>query len=170
MAAIAEGRGGAASPARETVTVGLLADEGTPTKVATALAEQLCDVLSRRLSSSVDWKVAARSEQLSLDRDGQIPVDEFASERRAAYGWDVLVLLTDLPRRAGTQPIVSDFNAAQGVALLSVPALGAVRLKAIRRARQCCQICRCISMNLFEMASNVSTFSPTISTFASMNR
>lgn len=45
----------------------------------------------------------------------------------------MLVLLTDLPRRAGTQPIVSDYSTSRGVGLVSIPALGAFRV--LRRTR-----------------------------------
>jgi hypothetical protein len=44
------------------------------------------------------------------------------------------VLLTDLPRRAGTQPIVSEYSTSRGVGLVSVPALGAFRLKHLEKA------------------------------------
>lgn len=43
--------------------------------------------------------------------------------------WDVTIVLTELPRRAGTQPIVSDYSLGHGVALVSIPALGAFGLR-----------------------------------------
>ncbi len=57
------------------------------------------------------------------------PMLELADEHKPAHNWDVLVLLTDLPRRAGTQPIVSTFSTSRGVGLVSIPALGAFHLK-----------------------------------------
>ena len=48
-------------------------------------------------------------------------------------GWDLAVVLTDVPLRIGRQPVVADASATHGVALVSLPALGAVQLR--RRAR-----------------------------------
>jgi hypothetical protein len=55
-------------------------------------------------------------------------------ERQRRHGWDVVVIVTDLPRRAGTEPLVSDFGADDGVGLVSIPALGAVSLRRRLRA------------------------------------
>jgi hypothetical protein len=112
-----------------TVVVGLVADEGLPAAVAARLANELPRVLTDQLSDRVDWQVHARCDSLLLNENGVIPMLDLADEYTAAHDWDVLVLLTDLPRRVGTQPIVSDFSISRGVGLVSMPALGAFRLK-----------------------------------------
>jgi heme/copper-type cytochrome/quinol oxidase subunit 4 len=117
----------------DTLVVGLLADEGTPAAAAGGLADNLGRVLSAELSDTVDWEVKLRTSSLALDEQGRIPMAELADDYRHDEDLDLVVLLTDLPRRAGTQPIVSDFNSRQGVALLSVPALGAIRVKSRTR-------------------------------------
>jgi hypothetical protein len=50
-----------------------------------------------------------------------------------AEGWDLAVCLTDLPLRIGRRPVIADASATHGVALICLPALGAVALR--RRAR-----------------------------------
>jgi hypothetical protein len=109
--------------------VGLVADEGVPRTVAEHLAERLPKVLSARVNPRVDWTVRVAAEPLTLDEDGRIPMFDIAERCRSDHDADVIVLLTDLPRRVGTQPIMSDFNAERGVALASLPALGAVRVR-----------------------------------------
>jgi hypothetical protein len=116
------------SPGRTRVVIGVLADQGTPAEVAARLADDLPAALARQLSDDVDWQVETRTEALLLDEDGHIPMLRLAEERKPSHNWDVLVLLTDLPRRAGTQPIMSDYSVDRGVGLVSLPALGAVRL------------------------------------------
>jgi hypothetical protein len=118
---------------RPSVVVGLLADDGMPTAMAEAISGGLPQVLSARLGDQVDWRVQVRTTSLSLDEHGDITMGRLAAQHGREDGWDVTVLLTDLPRRAGTQPIVSDYSTARQVALLSVPALGAFELK--RRTR-----------------------------------
>jgi hypothetical protein len=115
--------------AGSTVVVGLIADAGLPATVAARLADGLPAVLTVQISNQVDWRVHTRCDPLLLDENGLIPMLNLADELKPVHHWDVLVLLTDLPRRAGTQPIVSDFSISRGVGLVSLPALGAVRLK-----------------------------------------
>jgi hypothetical protein len=118
---------------RNRVVVGLLADEGMPSRVAKALAaEELPQLLHERLSGEVVWDVDYRAESLSLDEHGGIPLIDIAEETRG-LGWDVAILLTDLPRRAGTQPIVSDYSSELGIGLVSMPAVGAWQVR--RRIR-----------------------------------
>lgn len=117
---------------RQRVQVGLLADEGMPSQMAEALAQELPQVLHHRVSSEVSWNVVSRSESLALDEHGEIPLVDLA-DRRRGLGWDIAILLTDFPRRAGTQPIVADYCADQRIGLLSMPAVGARHVR--RRSR-----------------------------------
>lgn len=50
------------------------------------------------------------------------------------HGWDLMVCITELTRRLGDRFFISDVNVAQGVGLISLPALGPVRLR--RRVRE----------------------------------
>lgn len=124
-----------AATSGSSITVGLVTDAGLPAKVGAQLAGDLPAVLARELCEDVAWQVQVISDPLVLDEDGMIPVFAVADQHKARYGWDVVVLITDLPRRAGTQPIVSDFSIAHRVALASLPALGGgFRLRARLRA------------------------------------
>ena len=118
---------------RQRIRVGLLADEGMPFRMAKTLAQELPQVLHDRLSSEVTWEVDHRAQSLSLDERGGVPLNDLAENRRE-LGWDIAILLTDLPRRAGTQPIASDYSVGLGIGLLSVPAVGAWQVK--RRTRE----------------------------------
>jgi hypothetical protein len=115
------------------LVVGLLADDGLPAAMAESLADDLPRLLAHRLSDQVAWEVRVEQQVLTLDEQGEIPMIRLAEQQRDSSGWDLAVLLTDLPRRAGTEPIVSDYSTEHGVALLSFPALGAVGLR--HRAR-----------------------------------
>src|SRR4051794_41951783 len=58
---------------------------------------------------------------------------DFARARLLRDGWDMAVCITDAPLRIGTRPVVADASATHGVALISLPALGAAQTR--RRAR-----------------------------------
>jgi hypothetical protein len=113
----------------ETFVVGLIADEGLPHLVAEHLAKRLPGVLSAKVNPRVDWTVHAASKALTLDDEGRIPMFDIAARYRSDDDADMVVLLTDLPRRAGVHPIMSDLNSERGVALASLPALGAIRVR-----------------------------------------
>ncbi|MEU7791315.1 hypothetical protein [Amycolatopsis sp. NPDC049159] len=118
-----------AQRAPEALVVGLLTDDGLPGQLAGRIADGLPARLARDLGEETTWRVEHETQSLPLNDEGDIPMLDLAQERRAAHGWDLLVLITDLPRRAGTVPIASDYNADHGVAMVSLPALGALRLR-----------------------------------------
>jgi hypothetical protein len=116
------------------ITVGLIADEGFPTLTANHVAQHLRDDLTAEVSNSVDWQVQVYSTRLELDEKGHIPITDIADNFRSQHGWDLVLALTDLPHRVDRQPIVSWYSAERGVAIASVPALGAIRIR--RRTRE----------------------------------
>ncbi|MGW4059349.1 hypothetical protein ACWEGE_13765 [Amycolatopsis sp. NPDC004747] len=118
-----------AQRAPEALVVGLLTDDGLPGQLAGRIADGLPARLSRDLGEGTDWRVEHETQSLPLNEEGDIPMLDLARQRRAEHGWDLLVLVTDLPRRAGTVPIASDYNVDHGVAMVSLPALGALRLR-----------------------------------------
>ena len=120
--------------ARRTIVVHLLADEGLPSTLAGWLTESLPSTLNARIHDGVRWQVRSTTTVLRLNDDREIPTVEIADAHRNGRHGELVVLLTDLPRRAGTQPIASDFSTAGHAALVSVPALGAIRLR--HRARE----------------------------------
>jgi hypothetical protein len=118
-----------AQRAPEALVVGLLTDDGLPGQLARRIADGLPARLARDLGEETAWRVEHETQSLPLNEEGDIPMLALAQERRAEHGWDLLVLITDLPRRAGTVPIASDYNGDHGVAMVSLPALGALRLR-----------------------------------------
>ncbi|OLR94742.1 hypothetical protein [Actinokineospora bangkokensis] len=118
---------------RHQVVVGVLADEGLPEQVVTSLADELPEVLAAQVGGQARWRVEHVVDQLPLDDDGEIPMRELSRRHRRDRGWDLLVLVTDLPRRSGTSPVAAGVDVDHGVAVISLPALGAVLVR--RRAR-----------------------------------
>ncbi|WP_328453140.1 hypothetical protein [Amycolatopsis sp. NBC_00438] len=115
------------------LAVGVLADEGLPEQVITTIADDLPEIFATRISGETQWRVDHEVDQLPLDEDGDIPMRTLSERHRQDRGWDLLVLVTDLPRRAGTKPVVAGVDVEHGVAMISLPALGAVLVR--RRVR-----------------------------------
>lgn len=114
--------------ARErTVVVGLVSDPGLPLKLAQQLSDELSVVLSRRVTNRVVWRLCATRDNLILDSRDRVPIVDKAREMMPHEGWDLMVCVTDHPRRNGSRPILADISSAHGVALISLPALGGIR-------------------------------------------
>lgn len=93
------------------------------------LLERLANELRRDLPAllpTVTWQV---STQPDLEIGPPVPLGELVDRARAellARRCDLLVLLTDLPLMIGRTPVLSHVSRAQGVAIVSFPAHGAV--------------------------------------------
>ena len=111
-----------------TVTVGLIADPGLPEQVARRLQQDLAEDLASEIDETADWQIEVSSETLPLTADGEIPLVEHGPQLLEDHGWDAVVYLTDLPRRHDGKPIVAELSSEAGIILVSLPALGAVRV------------------------------------------
>jgi hypothetical protein len=93
----------------------------------------LPEALDRKASSAVKWEVELVADAFAADsRLSGVGMIDRARERMQREGWHLAVCLTDLPLRNGRRPVIADASAMHGVAILSLPALGAARLR--RRA------------------------------------
>lgn len=128
---IAEASGDAPDGA---VAVHLVADPGLPADLAHDLAVGLPEVLARQVSDQVQWHVDVESSRLVLDHLGELQLSDVVAQEGAAQNWDLVIYLTDHPRRIGLRPLVADLKRDGGVALACLPALGMLRLKHRARA------------------------------------
>lgn len=125
--------GTAAVADADSVTLGLLVAPGLPEELGRELADELVPLLAERVTDAVDWSVPVLPDPVAGDpHGGATAMVDAARGRMLAEGWDLAIVLTDLPLRSGRRPVVADASATHGVALLSLPALGAVGLR--RRA------------------------------------
>ncbi|MFC5948692.1 hypothetical protein ACFQH9_10445 [Pseudonocardia lutea] len=118
--------------ARPVTVVGLLADPNLPGELAARLAEGLPQVLAARLDAPRTWRVETVVEPFEANDRGERALDR-ARERVRRTRWDVAVCLTDVPAKSSGVPVVAQVGEQDRVAVVSVPALGGVRL--LPRAR-----------------------------------
>ena len=114
------------------VVIGLISAPGTATEVASALADDLREELSVRLPT-VEWRVPTMVDVLVHPPADDAALVAAARERLLVEAWDLVVCLTDLPLRAHRRPVVAHASPLHGVAIVCVPALGAISLR--RRTR-----------------------------------
>ncbi|PKB29559.1 hypothetical protein [Pseudonocardia alni] len=110
--------------APRTTVLDLVADPGLPTELAHRLVRDLPAALGEH--DDARWEVRLADEPIVLDERGALPALDIGDRVREQDGADAVVLLTDLPRRSGADPVVADGGTGHRVGLVSLPALGAI--------------------------------------------
>jgi hypothetical protein len=110
------------------VTLGLIPAPDIPEKIAKEIAEELPELLAKRVDATVSWEVPVVVDPLTGSGREAPELLDVCRERMLSDGWDLAICLTDLPVYRGGQLVVADVSGQREVAGLSLPALGAVRL------------------------------------------
>jgi hypothetical protein len=113
------------------IAVGLVAAPGAPADVARWLTGEL----SARLAAEhgeVGWRLHPVEDGLVRPPADDAEIVAAARTMLLAREWDLALCLTDLPLAVARRPVVGHASPVHGVAVLSLPALGALGLR--RRA------------------------------------
>jgi hypothetical protein len=119
--------------AHPSVVLGVVVAPGLAQDVTAKVAADLEDDLLQS-HGAVHWRT-----ELIVDRlvEPPVPTTEIfaAARRRLLEGdWDLGVVVTDLPLRLGGRPVLRHVSPTHGIAIVSLPALGAIHLR--RRLRR----------------------------------
>jgi hypothetical protein len=111
-----------------TVELGIVSAPGASLEHAEQLADDLPPALGSRLGD-YEWRVSvheADPAEPSADTD-----ELFGALRRRLVDerWELAVGLTELPLRSRRQPVTAQANPQYGVGLVSLPALGGVKVR-----------------------------------------
>jgi hypothetical protein len=110
------------------LALGLLADPHLPHELTKLIARELPTSLEKCLGPSTDWHIDVLCERLPADERGP-HVGDVARARKNDEGWDLVICITDLPRHDDRRAVIADVDVSGGMALASLPSLGAVRLR-----------------------------------------
>lgn len=113
----------------DTKVVGIVTDPDLPTEIANRLKDDLPEILSEGVTDKVNWDIRVKCESMPLDEDGNLVIWENSQQLKDEEGYDYLICLTELTRRLESQLVLSDVNMDYDVALISLPALGPIRLR-----------------------------------------
>jgi hypothetical protein len=108
------------------VVLGVIAAPGQAADVAQqVIGEGLASAIAERLPAA-SWQVDIVESQLVRPPADDADLIDAARDVLLRRDWDMVVCLTDLPLHARKRPVVAHANPMHGVAVISVPALGAV--------------------------------------------
>jgi len=108
------------------IVLGLVGDPGAAFSLARELADSgLNSELDERLPGA-RWCIEAVEGRLVQPPATDAQIVKAARKKLLEKGWDVMVYLTDLPLHVEQRPVVAHANPVRNVAIVSVPALGAM--------------------------------------------
>jgi hypothetical protein len=118
---------------RRCAVIGVIVAPGLAHDVTSRIASELQQDLRGRYDS-VDWRTELHVDRL-VDPPASL-TEILAAGRRKLLdgGWDLGVVVTDLPLKVGGRPVSRHLSPSHGLAVLSLPALGALHLR--RRLRR----------------------------------
>lgn len=114
------------------VAIGIISAPGPATEIAANLAGDLHAALSSHVPT-VQWRLSTVVDALVHPPSDDAALVAAARDRLVSEGWDLVVCLTDLPLKAHRRPVVAHASPLHGVAVVCLPALGAIGLR--RRTR-----------------------------------
>ncbi|MDA3630386.1 5,10-methylene-tetrahydrofolate dehydrogenase [Saccharopolyspora oryzae] len=105
--------------------LGLVTDPDMPAQVGYRTSEQITEWLSHRTGER--WTIDVRSDPLTADHRTSEDLLDAVDRHRDEQGWDFGICLTDLPLLLAKGALLADVSTGRRVALVSLPALGAIR-------------------------------------------
>jgi hypothetical protein len=105
-------------------TVLLIADPGFAAELAEQIADSLPNELAARVDPPLRCNISVRVEPYLPDEQAPFP-QVIESVDPSCHDADIVIYLTDLPRRDDTLPVITDISSKYRFALIAVPGLGA---------------------------------------------
>jgi len=109
--------------------VALLADPDAPTEIAQRMAGTLPARLADKSGQGRRFDVEVVSEPFTSGTEDPPTLMRRIMDRGRAENWDIVVALTDLPLHSNGRRLAVNLNHEHGLALLSLPSLGGLRLQ-----------------------------------------
>jgi hypothetical protein len=100
----------------------LVADPGAPAEIAERLSNSLPHVL-RDAPAEDTWNVSVRRRTYPIDEHTEF-ADVVGTVEPGGETEDIVIYLTDLPRRRGTTPVIADISVPDRFGVISIPGLG----------------------------------------------
>ncbi|MGA4538850.1 hypothetical protein ACPA54_02505 [Uniformispora flossi] len=114
--------------------VALLADPDVPTEIAQRLAQTLPARLADKFPQGRRFDIEVVSEPFTAGAEDPPTLMRRILERGSAENWDIVVALTDLPLHSHGHRLAVNLSHEHGLALLSLPSLGGLRLQTRARS------------------------------------
>lgn len=113
--------------AQPSIVLGVVVAPGLARDVTAKIAAELADDLVA-LDTGVAWRTELRVDRLVIPPAPTTEIVDGARQKLLDENWDLAVVVTDLPLRVGRRPVSRQVSPTHGIAVVSLPALGALHL------------------------------------------
>jgi len=109
------------------IALGVIVAPGLARDVTTKIASELAHDLEA-LDLGVEWRTELAADRLVTPPAQTSEIIDAARRKLLDEDWDLGVVVTDLPLRVGRRPVSRQVRPTHGIAVVSLPALGALHL------------------------------------------
>jgi len=109
------------------IVLGVIVAPGLAREVTAKIASELAHDLEA-LDLGVEWRTELAVDRLIAPPAQTREIIDAARRKLLDEDWDLGVLVTDLPLRVGRRPVSRQVSPTHGIAVVSLPALGALHL------------------------------------------
>lgn len=120
---------------RPRLDVGVVVSPGVKSLAHDTIGDEITAELAQRYSQ-IDWNLIVIDDRLEEPPVTPVDLMETARDRMLDEGWDLVLVLTDLPLKDGRRVVQTQLSPVHGVGLVVVPALGVVQLRS--KVRSAC--------------------------------
>ena len=114
----------------------LIADPGAPAVIAERLSDSLPSALADGARADHKWDVSVRRHAYPIGEHAEV-LEMVGTIEPGGETEDIVIYLTDLPRRQGTTPVIADISVPDRFGVISIPGVGGVFID--RRVRKLAQ-------------------------------
>jgi hypothetical protein len=109
------------------IALGVIVAPGLARDVTAKIASELAHDLEA-LDLGVEWRTELTADRLVAPPAQTTEIIDAARRKLLDEDWDLGVVVTDLPLRVGRRPVSRQVSPTHGIAVVSLPALGALHL------------------------------------------
>jgi len=109
------------------IVLGVIVAPGLARNVTAKIASELAHDLEA-LDLGVEWRTELAADRLVTPPAQTSEIIDAARRKLLDEDWDLGVVVTDLPLRVGRRPVSRQVRPTHGIAVVSLPALGALHL------------------------------------------
>jgi len=110
------------------IIVGVAASPGTVSDFVGGMEAEFSDRMTARVPE-VRWRFQVVSDRLTVPPTDVSEIISAGRQRLLREDWDLAVVVTDLPIATAHRPVIAHASASHGVAVVSMPALGAMGVR-----------------------------------------
>lgn len=118
----------AGEPEKAAAVLGIVVAPGLAYDVTSRVADELVEDLRER-HGAIDWRTEFLVDRLVVPPAPTTEILDAARRRLLDGDWDLGLVVTDLPLRIGRRPVSRHVSPTHGLAVVSLPALGAINLR-----------------------------------------